>query len=88
MDSTNRLNQKQTNLVDELKLDLNALPNNPEIDRVLHWYLAKLECYESKGTGVPGAAVMVHQGDEIVHMNCYGHANLETGEKITPANAF
>jgi CubicO group peptidase (beta-lactamase class C family) len=88
MDSTNRLNQKQANVVDELKLDLNALPNNPKIDRILHWYLAKLECYETKGTRVPGAAVMVRQGNEIVHMNCYGYANLETGEKITPATLF
>ncbi len=72
-------------------LDLNALPNDPKVDRALNRYIHALGSYlKNKGdrSRVPGAAVMVRKGNEIVHMNCYGYANLETGQKITPTTVF
>lgn len=90
MDSTNRRKEKQEYVVGELK-DLDALPNDPRIDRVLNRYINALGGYLPKGVDrarVPGAAVMVRHGNEIVHMNCYGYANIETGEKVTPATLF
>ena len=72
-------------------LDLNALPNDPRVDRALNRYIHALGGYlENKEdrSRVPGAAVLVRRGNEIVHMNCYGYANLETGQKITPTTVF
>ena len=37
---------------------------------------------------VPGVAVAVSWNKKIVHLNCYGYANLETGAKITPDTVF
>jgi len=36
----------------------------------------------------PGVAVAVRVNQQLVHLNCYGYANLETGEKITPDTVF
>src|SRR6185295_18307173 len=33
-------------------------------------------------------AVVVRKGDEIVHLNCYGYANLETGAKVRLDTVF
>ena len=73
-----------------LPIDLNALPNEPRVDRTLNRYVKALGSYAVKGdrSRVPGAAVMVRKGDEIVHLNCYGYANIETEQKITPATLF
>ena len=71
--------------------DPNALPNDPRIDRVLNRYIHALGGYlknKADRTRVPGAAVMVRRGNEIVHMNCYGYANLETDQKIKPSTIF
>ena len=60
-----------------LNVDLNAPPINPEIDKIV------LELTNPKGhKRVPGVAVIVRKDDEIVHLNCYGYANLETGAKV------
>ncbi|MEP6570229.1 MAG: serine hydrolase domain-containing protein [Acidobacteriota bacterium] len=72
-------------------LDPDALPNDPQIDRTLNRYIYALGGYLKKKedrSRVPGAAVMVRKGNEIVHMNCYGYANLETQQKITLATIF
>ena len=72
-------------------LDLNALPNDARVDRALNRYIHALGGYlENKEdrSRVPGAAVMVRSGNDIVHMNGYGYANLETQHKITPTTIF
>jgi CubicO group peptidase (beta-lactamase class C family) len=43
---------------------------------------------ELKASGTPGAAVVIVQGDRIVHLKGYGLANVETGDKITPDTLF
>jgi CubicO group peptidase (beta-lactamase class C family) len=37
---------------------------------------------------VTGVAVAVRLNKNIVRLNCYGYANLETGAKITPDTVF
>ena len=36
----------------------------------------------------PGVAVAVRRNQQVVHLNCYGYANLETGARITPETVF
>jgi CubicO group peptidase (beta-lactamase class C family) len=91
MASTNYPNLEKENVVDELKLDRDALPNDSRVDRILDRYINVLGCKASHSEDrerVPGAAVMVRRGNEIVHINCYGYANLGTGEKVTPDTLF
>jgi CubicO group peptidase (beta-lactamase class C family) len=74
-----------------LKLDPEALPCNPQVDKLLNRYLHALGGYFNDREArrrVPGAAVMVRLNDEIVHLNCYGFANLETGQRVTPTTLF
>ena len=91
MDSPKHHTETQADTLDVLNLDLKALPNEPQIDRYLNKYIFALGGYltnREKRSRVPGAAVMVRKGNEIVHVNCYGYANLETEEQITPATLF
>jgi CubicO group peptidase (beta-lactamase class C family) len=70
--------------------DPNAPPDDPRIDELLKRYLRNLRASlpkHSRGK-VPGAAVMVRQGDKLVHLKGYGYANLETGEEITHNTIF
>jgi len=60
-----------------LHVDLNAPPINPQIDKIVN------DLTNPKGRDrVPGVAVVVRKDRKIVHLNCYGYANLETGTKI------
>src|SRR5260370_2212586 len=72
--------------------DLNALPNDERIDALMQKYLRRLRLSLPKhrrATGrVPGAAVIVRKGNELIHLKGYGCANLETGENITPETVF
>jgi CubicO group peptidase (beta-lactamase class C family) len=60
-----------------LNVDLNAPPINPQIDKIVNNLINPKDRER-----VPGVAVMVRKDNEIVHLNCYGYANLETGAKI------
>jgi CubicO group peptidase (beta-lactamase class C family) len=60
-----------------LNVDLNAPPINPEIDKIVS-ELANPQGRER----IPGVAVVVRQDNKIVHLNCYGYANLESGAKM------
>jgi CubicO group peptidase (beta-lactamase class C family) len=74
------------------QFDLNALPNDERIDALMQAYLRRLRLSLPKrrrATGrVPGAAVIVRKGNELIHLKGYGCANLETGELITPETVF
>jgi CubicO group peptidase (beta-lactamase class C family) len=82
--------EKSKGSLDELfDLDRNALPNDPRIDEIVNQHLSELRAHLTKdGDPVPGAAVAVRKGKKVVHLNCYGYANLETGAKITPDTIF
>jgi CubicO group peptidase (beta-lactamase class C family) len=67
----------------------NALPKLARIDKIVNNYLDKLYDARLKDhERVPGVAVAVRWNKKIVHLNCYGYANLETGAKITPDTVF
>jgi CubicO group peptidase (beta-lactamase class C family) len=69
--------------------DTNALPNDPRVDKLVHKLMSKLGVhFDNPEERVPGLAVAVRRNQQIVHLNCYGYANLETGAKITPDTVF
>ena len=84
--------EKPEDALDDLyNLDRNALPNDPRIDKIVYRYMYGLGAHLSNPEDrhrVPGAAVAVRKGGKVVHLNCYGYANLETGTKITPDTIF
>lgn len=64
-------------------------PTLPQIDQIVTNYLNQLyDTPPSEDERVPGVAVAVRWKQKIVHLNCYGYANLETGSKITPDTVF
>ncbi len=67
----------------------NLLPKLAKIDEIVINYLDNVcDGAFKKGERVPGVAVAVRWKKKIVHLNCYGYANLETGAKITPNTVF
>lgn len=66
----------------------NVLPKLEQIDAIVNDYLDRLFARVKNREHVPGVAVAVRHNKEIVHLNCYGYANLETGAKITPNTVF
>lgn len=66
-----------------------TLPKSAPIDEIVINYLDKLcDGAFKRKERVPGVAVAVRWNKKIVHLNCYGYANLETGKKITPKTVF
>jgi CubicO group peptidase (beta-lactamase class C family) len=65
-----------------------ALPKLVRIDKIVNNYLDKLYAHVKDRDRVPGLAVAVRWNKKIVHLNCYGYANLETGAKIKPDTIF
>ncbi len=65
------------------KVNENAWPHDPQIDKIV----TDLINPEDRDR-VPGVAVAVRKNQQVVHLNCYGYANLETGAKITPETIF
>jgi CubicO group peptidase (beta-lactamase class C family) len=77
---------------DTTGFDLDELPSDERIDALMQKYLRRLRSALPKhrrATGrVPGAAVAVRKGNQVVHVKGYGCANLETGENITTETVF
>jgi len=66
-----------------------VLPKVARIDEIVTNYLDKVcDGAFKKGERVPGVAVAVRSNKKIVHINCYGYANLETGTKIKLDTVF
>lgn len=71
--------------------DLSDLPNDPRVDSVVNRYVHALASHLTSRFDpelIPGGAVMVRECDKLVHIGCYGYANLETKQKITPTTLF
>jgi CubicO group peptidase (beta-lactamase class C family) len=70
--------------------DPQKLRVNTEIDKLVYRHIDDLRGLKDPkaGDSVPGAAVMVRQDNNVVHVKCYGFANLETGEEIQPTTVF
>lgn len=60
-----------------------AWPYDPQIDNVVNDVINP-----KRRDRIPGVAVAVRKDQQVVHVNCYGYANLETGAKITPDTIF
>ncbi len=74
---------KHYDLFESFHVNPDAWPQEPQIDKVVN------ELINPKGRDrVPGVAVAVRKNQRLVHLNCYGYANLETGSKITPDTIF
>jgi CubicO group peptidase (beta-lactamase class C family) len=74
-----------------LNLDRNALPNEPRIDKIVNDIISELGAQLTNPEDrdrLPGVAVAVRLNRKLVHLNCYGYANLETGKKITLDTIF
>lgn len=68
---------------------LTALPKLARIDEIVINYLDQLcDGAYKRRERVPGVAVAVRLNKKIIHLNCYGYANLETGAKIKPNTVF
>lgn len=84
--------EKPEDELDELfNLDRNAPPNDPRIDEIVNLHMSELGAHLTRHKDrdrVPGVAVAVRNGHQVVHLNCYGYANLETGAKITLDTIF
>jgi CubicO group peptidase (beta-lactamase class C family) len=84
--------EKPEDDLDELfNLDRNALPNDPRVDEIVNQHMYELGTQLTNpedGDRVPGVAVAVRKDKKVVHLNCYGYANLETGTEITPDTIF
>ena len=66
-----------------LNVDLNAPPIDPRIDKIVN------DLTNPKHRDrVPAVAVVVRKDNKIVHLNCYGYANLETGAKTRLDTVF
>lgn len=74
---------KQYDLFEFFHVDPNAWPSEPVIDEVVNGVINP----HNRGRS-PGVAVAVRKNQQLVHLNCYGYANLETGAKITPDTIF
>ena len=75
--------EKSRDLFDYFNVNQNAWPHEPQIDEIVNEQINP----EDRDR-LPGVAVAVRKNQQLVHLNCYGYANLETGAKITPATIF
>ena len=89
MGSTKARKKKRKPAFKIIEPDPLHLPVDPRIHKLVVPYYYALSAYHHHNHSLsPGAAVMVRNNDEIVHVECYGYANLETGQKITPNTVF
>ena len=89
MGSTKARKKKSKPAFEIVEPDPRNLPVDPRIHKLITPYYHALNGYQHHNrTLPPGAAVMVRHNDEVVHVQCYGYANLETGQKITPNTVF
>jgi CubicO group peptidase (beta-lactamase class C family) len=58
-------------------------PNEPQIDKIVN------DIINPQGRErMPGVAVAVRKNARVVHLNCYGYADLEAGKKISLETIF
>jgi CubicO group peptidase (beta-lactamase class C family) len=64
-------------------------PKQKRIDAIVNSHLQQLlDAHHLNHDRYPGFAVAVRWNKRLVHLNCYGYANLETGKKIKPNTIF
>lgn len=75
--------EKDQDLFDYFGIDTNNWVHEPEIDQLVTNLINP-----NDRDRTPGVAVAVRVNQQVVHVNCYGYADLETGVKITPDTIF
>jgi CubicO group peptidase (beta-lactamase class C family) len=75
--------EKHYDLFEFFHVNPNAWPHEPQIDKIVNHVINP-----QNRDRVPGVAVAVRRNQQVVHLGCYGYANLETGAKITPDTIF
>lgn len=75
--------QKHYDVFEFFHVDPNAWPVEPQIDEIVRSIIKP-----PKHGRIPGVAVAVRKDQRLVHLYCYGYANLETGAQITPDTIF
>ncbi|HSS20357.1 MAG TPA: serine hydrolase domain-containing protein [Pyrinomonadaceae bacterium] len=76
---------------DRVDIDPQNLPHLQDVDNIVNKRMFSLGHYLKDPAArrrIPGAAVLVRKDNRVVHLGCYGYANLETGEQITPYTLF
>jgi CubicO group peptidase (beta-lactamase class C family) len=75
--------EKHRDVFEYFHVNEDAWPQEPQIDKIVN------DLINPKGRDrVPGVAVAVRKNQQVVHLGCYGYANLEIGAKITPDTIF
>lgn len=75
--------EKDQDLFDFFHVDTKSWIQEPEIDKLVTNLINP-----NDRDRTPGVAVAVRVNQQLVHLNCYGYADLETGVKITPDTIF
>ena len=81
--ASRKVRRKKNELLDFFQVDPNSWAQEPQIDTIV----TKL-INPNDRERFPGVAVAVRVNQQVVHLNCYGYADLETGAKITPETIF
>ena len=89
MSSTKVRKKKRRTALNIAEPDPRNLPVDPRVHKLVNPYYHALGGYLKQTRRIfPGAAVMVRNNNEVVHVECYGYANLETEQKLTPNTVF
>jgi CubicO group peptidase (beta-lactamase class C family) len=75
--------KKHRDLFDYFGVNPNAWPHEPQVDNLVNHVINP-----NNHARFPGVAVAVRRNQQLVHLNCYGYANLDTGARITPETIF
>ncbi|HJY30789.1 MAG TPA: serine hydrolase domain-containing protein [Pyrinomonadaceae bacterium] len=75
--------RKKQDLFEFFHVDPHCWPQEQIIDQIVTEVVKPRE-----NEPFPGVAVAVRQNQQLIHLNCYGYANLETGVPITPDTVF
>ena len=87
--ASTRARKKRRPALKIVEPDSRELPVDLRIRKLINPYYHALGGYRQHPSKIyPGAAVMVRNNDEVVHVECYGYANLETEQRITPNTLF
>jgi CubicO group peptidase (beta-lactamase class C family) len=75
--------RKRRDLFEYFGVNPNAWPQEPQVDNLVNHVINP-----NNHGRFPGVAVAVRRNQQLVHLNCYGYANLDTGARITPETIF
>ena len=81
--ASRKVHKEHYDLFTSFHVNPDAWPQDSRIDKLVSELINP-----NNRNRTPGVAVAVRKNNRVVHLNCYGYANLETGAKITPDTIF